>query len=71
MIPDTIRYQDRWKWFLPASRSSLNPPGPPGKAKKLSFRTRKCYRKIWIKIIIFIINPFFGDPPGEMDQMDE
>ena len=37
---DTDRYQDRWKLFLPAPRSFLNPPGPLGKAKNLSFRAR-------------------------------
>ena len=36
VVPGTNRYQDRWKWFLPASRSFLNPPGPLGKAKNLS-----------------------------------
>ena len=40
MIPGTIRYLERRKWFLPASRSSLKPLGPRGKAKHLSFRTR-------------------------------
>ena len=41
MIPGTIRYQDRWKCFLPASRSSPKPPEPRGQAKKLCFRTRR------------------------------
>ena len=40
MILGTYRYQDRWKWFLSAFRTSLTPPGPPGKAKSLSFRTQ-------------------------------
>ena len=31
MTTGTDRYQDRWKWILPVSRSSLNPPGPGGK----------------------------------------
>ena len=39
---DTDRYQDRWKWFLPAARSSLNPPGCREKAKNLLFRARNC-----------------------------
>ena len=34
---DTDRYQDRWKWFLPASRSFLNPPEPREKTKNLDF----------------------------------
>ena len=40
VITGTSRYQDRWKWLLPASRSSLNPPGPRGKAKNMFYRTR-------------------------------
>ena len=36
----TYRYRDRWKWFLQASRSFLNPPGPWGEAQNLSFRIR-------------------------------
>ena len=34
------RCQDGWKWFLPASRSSPNPPGPREKANTHSFITR-------------------------------
>jgi len=30
----TDRYQDRWKWFLPASRSSINPREPHDKRPK-------------------------------------
>ena len=56
-------YQDRWRWFLPASRSSLNPPGPSGKAKNLSFNPRKIYRKIQKNFLISLINPFLGGPP--------
>ena len=45
--------------------SSLNPPGPSGKAKNLSFRTRNFREKIWgKKNLISRINPFWGDPPG-------
>ena len=51
------RYQDRWKWFLQASRSSLNPPGPRGKAKNLFYRTRQFIEKIKKCIIILIITP--------------
>ena len=64
------RYHDRWKWFLPASRSSLNPPGPPGKAKSLSFRTRNFREQIRKKNIIFLINLclralFWGTPRAD------
>ena len=46
MTTGTDRYQDRWKCFLPASRSSLNPPEPREKAKNLSFRTRTFIYKL-------------------------
>ena len=68
MIPGLYRYQDRWKWFLPASRSSLNPPGPPGKGKNLSFRTRKFTEKIRKNMLYSLLIPFWGDPPGWMDR---
>ena len=58
--------QDRWKWFLPAPRSSLNPPGPSTKAKNLSFRTRNFREKFGKKSLLALLTPFFWDPPGQM-----
>ena len=63
MIPGTNRYQDRWKWFLLASRSSLNPPGHPGKAKNLRFRTRKFTEKFANKSFCSYLTPLLGGPP--------
>ena len=40
------KYQHGWKWFQPASRSSLNPPGAREKAKDHCFRTRCCTEQI-------------------------
>ena len=68
VILGTSRYQDGWKWFLPASRSSLNPPGPPRKAKHVSFRTRFVREKFGEKSLLALLTPFLGTPPGEMDQ---
>ena len=58
-----VRYQDRWKWFLQASRSSLNPPGPPGKANNLSFWTRLFTVKI-LNMLNFPYNFLFRDRLG-------
>ena len=66
-IPDWMgpyRYQDGWKWFLPASRSSLNLPGPQEKTKNLGFRTRQNSEKLEKKIFA-LLTPFLGTPPGE------
>ena len=60
----TIRYQDRWKCFLPASRTSLNPPGPQEKAKNLSFRTRIFREKFGKISLLALLTPFLGTPPG-------
>ena len=65
MILDTIKYQDRLKRFLPAPRSSLNTPGPRGKAKSLGFNTRNCSEKSREKIRQFLIDFFFGPYRGE------
>ena len=65
VIPRTIRYQDRWKRFLPASRSSLNPPGPSGKAKNLSFRTRKFTENIMGKSEVGGVSQFVKPPTGK------
>ena len=63
MTTGTYRYQDGWKWFLPASRTSLNPPGPSTKAKNLSFRTRNFRETNRENFLISLINPFLGGPP--------
>ena len=42
----TYRYQDRWQWFLLASRSSLYPPGPRAEAQNLLYGARKVEDKI-------------------------
>ena len=68
MIPGTSRYQDRWKWFLPASRASLNPPGPSRKAKNLSFRTRQVPDKLANKSWYSLLTPFGGTPPGPKEK---
>ena len=47
-----------------ASRSSLNPPGPPGKTKNLSFRTRNFREKFGEKSLLALLTPFLGTPPG-------
>ena len=60
MTTGTYRYQDRWKWILPASRSSLNPPGPPEKNKNLSFRTRHFTKQIGEKLLYSLLIPFWG-----------
>ena len=62
-ILGTNRYQDRWKWFLPASRSSLNPPGPSEKPKNLSFRTRIFTEKFGKFSLLALLIPFWGGPP--------
>ena len=59
---------NRWKWFLPACPSSLNPPGPSKKAKNLSFRPRTFAEKFGKKSLLALYIPFLGGtPPGEMD----
>ena len=66
VTPGSYRYQDRWKWFLPVSRSSLNPPGAWGKkSNNLSYRTRHV-RKSKEHIIIFrsLLIPFKGPIRG-------
>ena len=70
VIPGTNRYQDRWKWFLSASRTFLNPPGPWEKAKNLSFRTRFLKENVEKQSLLALLAPFLGTPPGEMDRMD-
>ena len=76
MIPGTYRYQDRWKWFLPASRSFLNPPEPSGKAENLSFRTRMFRENIVTKkslvalLTLFLGTPLRGDGPDGPDGPD-
>ena len=64
MIPGTIRYQDRWKWFLSASRTFLNPPGPRGKATNLRFRARTFLEMFAKKQLYSLLALFWGDPPG-------
>ena len=56
----SYRYQDRWKCFLPASRISLNAPGPPGKAKLLCHRTRFFPSKNKHKMFSVLIYSFWG-----------
>ena len=63
MLPGTCRYQDRWKWFLPASRSFPNPPGTHGKAKNLSFRIRIFEEQSANKNPYWPYKSFFGGPP--------
>ena len=46
-----FRYQDRWKWILPASRTFLNPPEPQGKANNLSYGTQPRAEKIKEQIL--------------------
>ena len=55
VIPGTNWYQNRWKWFLPGSRSSLNSPRPREKAKHLCSRTRS---------FINPVHPFKGPYQG-------
>ena len=57
-------HQDRWKWFLPASRTFPNPPGPWGKAKNRFYRTRNFIRKNNEQIINRLINSFSGPIRG-------
>ena len=65
MTTGTYRYQDRWKWFLPASQSFLKPSGPPGKAKHLLYRTRNVTETIRINNYIPYI--FLSQGPIEKD----
>ena len=64
MTTGTYRYQDRWKWFLPASWSSLNPSGPQGKTKNLFYRTRNCIEKILKISLLSLLIPFLGPIRG-------
>ena len=66
MTPVTDRYHDRWKWFLPASRSSLNPPGPQEKAKNLSFRTRNFIYILETIPVISLLLPLKGPIGGRI-----
>ena len=61
--PGGFRYQDRWKWFLLTPRSSLNPPGPPGKTENLSFRTGKFRDRFGKTSLYSLFTSFWGDPP--------
>ena len=52
-----------WKWCLPASRSSLNPPGPREKNKNPRFRTRSFtenIRKMFDVLMKFFCGPYMG-----------
>ena len=60
-FPESRR--DRWKWFLPGPRSSLNPPGPPEKAKNLSFGTQNFTEKLGKNSLYSLLTPFLGGPP--------
>ena len=67
MIPGTIRYQDRWKWLLPAPRSSLNLPGPRGKAKSLLYGTRHFTKENQEQILNFLIIVIHAQIACEID----
>jgi hypothetical protein len=56
----TATYRYQWKCFLPASRSSLNPPGPREKANNLSFRTRHFIKKLETIIEMSLLIPLKG-----------
>ena len=57
----TCRYQHRWKWILPASRTFLSPTGPRGKPKNLLYRTQNVTENMWKSIhrLYIPFNPSF------------
>ena len=55
-----------WAWFVPASRSSRNPPGAPGKIEKKSALDSEVLHAAWKKMFVMTITFQFGDVLGEM-----
>ena len=56
------RYQDGWKWFQQASRSSPNFPGYRESARTLCFRTRFVTEKTLEALIAKHVNSYMEGP---------
>ena len=57
-IGPAARDQDKWKWFLQVSRSSLNPPGPRETSKNLMFSNAMYSEKIRNKSLLILLVHF-------------